>query len=89
MHTVYQGPKKANLILLKNSGVCYNEQCLSIKSVCYNDRGGILSAAKTAFVQCLLKMGKWCPKHVEALNPNKSESESKVCIKLVESIPLL
>jgi hypothetical protein len=32
-------------------------------------------------------MGKWCPKHVEALNPNKieskSKSESKVCIKLV------
>jgi hypothetical protein len=30
-------------------------------------------------------MGKWCSKHVEILNPNKSESESEseVCIKLV------
>jgi hypothetical protein len=37
-------------------------------------------------------MGKWCPKHVEALNPNKSESESEseseVCIKLVMFIKL-
>jgi len=28
----------------KYSGVCYNEQFLSIKSGCYNERGGILSA---------------------------------------------
>jgi hypothetical protein len=30
-------------------------------------------------------MGRWCPKHVDALNLNQSESESetKVCIKLV------
>jgi hypothetical protein len=37
-------------------------------------------------------MGKWCQKHVEALNPNKSESESEsvseVCIKLVVFITL-
>jgi hypothetical protein len=37
-------------------------------------------------------MGKWCPKHVEAFNPIKSESESKVCIKsvvfiMVENVP--
>ena len=28
----------------KYSGVCYNEQFLSIKSGCYNELGGILSA---------------------------------------------
>jgi hypothetical protein len=33
-------------------------------------------------------MGQWCPKHVKALNPNESESESKVCIKLVVFITL-
>jgi hypothetical protein len=42
-----------------------------------------------AFVWRLLKMGKWCPKHVEALNVNKSESKSKVRIKLVVFITLL
>jgi hypothetical protein len=30
-----------------------------------------------------MKMDKHCLKHVKALNLNKSESESKVCIKLV------
>jgi hypothetical protein len=42
---------------------------------------------ETEFVQRLLRMGKWCPKHVEALSFNKVEVIVK-CIKLVHVIKL-
>ena len=35
---------KRSIFLLQCSRVCYNEQFLSIKSRCYNEGGGILSA---------------------------------------------
>jgi hypothetical protein len=41
---LYTVPSTQDVHLALYSGVCYNEQFLAIKSGCYNERGGILSA---------------------------------------------
>jgi hypothetical protein len=60
---------------------------------CYRCRQSILqqhtTTTKTVFILCLLRMSKWCPKHVKALSFNKVKVKVIVKgIKLVNVIKL-